>query len=261
MISIDRRGRIVDWNNQAEKTFGWTREEVVGEELASRIIPPEHRTAHRKGLVRYLRTGVGSVLGRRLELTALRKNGAEFPIELSVVAVPLEDKILFNAFLRDITQRNEDAEYRARLAALVDSSYDAIIGKDVSGTIISWNLGAERIYGYTEEETLGHTASIILPPEMARKNGKSCRPSKPETAGTVRNPSAAKGWRIIPVSSHRLPHRRRSRHYYRNLDDRRDFTERKRRQQELLIAKEEPRKPTGLVPNSWPTSAMNYALP
>jgi len=128
VISIDKRGRIVDWNNQAEKTFGWTRDEVVGRDLARFIIPPEHRSAHGKGLALYLKTGAGSVVGRRLELTALRKRGEEFPIELSVMAVSLEDRILFNAFLRDISQRTEDAKYRARLAALVDSSYDAIIG-------------------------------------------------------------------------------------------------------------------------------------
>ncbi len=240
VISIDRRGRIVDWNAQAEKIFGWTRQEVVGEELARRIIPPEHRSAHRKGLVRYLRTGTGSVLGRRLELTALRKNGQEFPIELSVVAVQLEDRVLFNAFLRDITQRNEDARYRARLAALVDSSYDAIIGRDVTGTITSWNLGAERIYGYSEEEALGQTASLILPPDAESEEREILQAIQTgrrlEQFETVRQ---CKDGRLIPVSVTVSPIEDEQGTVLGSSTIERDFTERKRRQQELLLAKED----------------------
>ncbi len=169
VISMDTSGRIVDWNAQAESIFGWTHGEAAGRELAALLIPPELRDAHRAGLARYLKTGEGPVLGQRLELTALRKDGTEFPVELSVIVNRLDDTVLFNAFLRDITQRGEDAAYRARMAALVDSSYDAIIGKDVEGRIISWNAGAERVYGYREDEAVGNTIAIILPPDLQRE--------------------------------------------------------------------------------------------
>ncbi len=243
VVSIDQRGRIVDWNAQAEKTFGWTRAEVVGEELASRIIPPEYRTAHRQGLVRYLKTGMGPILGQRLELTALRKGGQVFPVELSIVAVSLDDKVLFNAFVRDITQNSENSKYRARLASLVDSSYDAIIGIDIDGTIISWNLGAERVYGYREDETLGRTIAFLLPPDIEEETSvilKAIQSGRRlEQFETVRK---RKDGQLISVSITVSPIADENGVDIGSSTIERDITDLKRQQQELFEAKEDAEK-------------------
>jgi PAS domain S-box-containing protein len=114
-ISIDARGRITGWNSQAEASFGWARGEALGRELAETIIPEDQRAAHRLGLERFLATGQGPVLGRRLELTALHRDGREFPVELTISPIEMEQGYAFNAFLRDITERKA-AEHELALA-------------------------------------------------------------------------------------------------------------------------------------------------
>lgn len=106
IISIDHEGRVLEFNPAAERTFGYTREEVIGRELASLIIPQAIREQHRHGLTRYLATGEGPVLNRRLELTGLRADGTELPVELTVTRIPTENPPVFTAHLRDITERN-----------------------------------------------------------------------------------------------------------------------------------------------------------
>ena len=104
-IAIDAESCITDWNRQAEQTFGWTRHEAIGRQLADLIIPPVHRTAHAEGLARFARSGTGPVLGRRMELTALHRDGREFPIELTPWAVEDGTSYRFNAFVHDISER------------------------------------------------------------------------------------------------------------------------------------------------------------
>ena len=121
LLLMDSHGLIADWNPAAEQIFGWRRDEVIGAELAARIIPERLREAHRRGLAHYLSSGEGPVLGRRLELPAVRRDGSEFPVELSINPLPLEGETFFVGFIRDISQRKaaegELAE-RARLSAL-----------------------------------------------------------------------------------------------------------------------------------------------
>ncbi len=103
-IAIDENGQVIDWNRQAEQTFGWSREEILGKELAETVMPEKYRVGHREGLKKFLQTGEGPVLGKRLELSALHKTGREFPIEIVIWAVPNKSGIFFNAFVRDVTQ-------------------------------------------------------------------------------------------------------------------------------------------------------------
>jgi PAS domain S-box-containing protein len=107
IISMDHEGRVLELNPAAERTFGYREDEVVGKELASLIIPPAMREQHRRGLAHYLATGEGPVLNRRLELTAMRSDGTEFPVELTVSRIPGEGSPVFTAHLRDITERVE----------------------------------------------------------------------------------------------------------------------------------------------------------
>src|SRR6058998_1966179 len=106
VIAMDHQGRIVDFNPAAERTFGYRRDEVIGKTLAETIVPPSLREAHRRGLAKYLETGEGPVLGRRIELTGLRKDGSEFPVELAITRIAGEPPT-FVGFARDISDQKE----------------------------------------------------------------------------------------------------------------------------------------------------------
>ena len=108
---------MVEFNPAAEKTFGYKREQVIGQELGNFIIPPSLRERHRHGMAHYLATGEGPVLGKRLELPALRADGTEFPVELAITRINTDGPPLFTAYLRDITEAKRAEQHRnARLA-------------------------------------------------------------------------------------------------------------------------------------------------
>jgi PAS domain S-box-containing protein len=109
-VSIDADGLITDWNPEAEATFGWSRDQAIGGRLSEMIIPPEYREAHKRGLRRFLETGEGPVLGKRLELEAVHREGRRFPVELTISSVPVGDTYFFHAFLRDVTERKQIEE-------------------------------------------------------------------------------------------------------------------------------------------------------
>ncbi|MFZ5862930.1 MAG: sensor histidine kinase [Nitrospirota bacterium] len=111
VVTINAHGNVTGWNPQAQAIFEWRRDEAIGRPLADLVIPEHSRDAHRAGLQRFLATGEGRVLNKRLELTALRKGGEEFPIELTIAPLELSDYYEFSAFIRDITERKrlEDA--------------------------------------------------------------------------------------------------------------------------------------------------------
>jgi PAS domain S-box-containing protein len=115
VISIDATGQVTFWNPRAEQIFGWSREEAVGKSLAELIVPPSLRTAHTAGLLHYLRTGEGRFLNRRVEVTAVRRDGSVVLVELALVAVQEGNYHTFSAFLRDITERKRAEAERDRL--------------------------------------------------------------------------------------------------------------------------------------------------
>jgi diguanylate cyclase (GGDEF)-like protein/PAS domain S-box-containing protein len=120
-ISMDGDGIITDWNPRAESTFGWSKEEAVGRAVAETIIPPSYRELHWRGLKQFLDTGEGPVLDERLELTALHRNGREFPVELTISALEEPGGWTFHAFLHDISERvTADAE-REELLSRVEA--------------------------------------------------------------------------------------------------------------------------------------------
>jgi PAS domain S-box-containing protein len=126
VVTIDSGGRIVEWNPAAERCFGRTAAEVVGREMAEVLIPFELRDAHREGLARYLLTGEPRMMGRRIETTALRADGTEFPVELAITRIDVPGEPVFTGHLRDITERREaEDEVRASRARLVEVADDA----------------------------------------------------------------------------------------------------------------------------------------
>ena len=105
IVIADEHGRILEFNPAAEKTFGYRRAEAVGKELTETIIPPALREQHRRGLAHYLATGEGPVLGKRVELPAMRADGSEFPVELAITVTHEQGRPAFTAYLRDISER------------------------------------------------------------------------------------------------------------------------------------------------------------
>jgi len=122
VVSIDEQGLVTGWNPQATTTFGWSREEATGKDLADLVIPERYRAAHRRGLATYLTTGEGPLLNRRLELAALRKDGTEIPIELTISPLALSDHYEFSAFIRDITERKSAEEQIRHYATELERS-------------------------------------------------------------------------------------------------------------------------------------------
>jgi PAS domain S-box-containing protein len=112
VVTMDPAGLISGWNAEAERLFGWSQEEVVGSRMSDTIIPPQHREAHERGVQRFLDTGEGPLLNKRIEITALHRSGREFPVELAVSCAKVADTWTFSAFIRDLSQRRQVEEAR-----------------------------------------------------------------------------------------------------------------------------------------------------
>jgi PAS domain S-box-containing protein len=171
IIGMNHEGRIVDFNPAAERIFNHRSEDVVGRELADVIIPPALREGHRRGLAKYLATGEGPVLGKRLELTAVRADGTEFPVELSITRVGSAEPPLFTGFLRDISER-KSAEQALResqqlLRAIIDNSTALVYVKDLQGRYLLINRRYEEIFHLTSDAALGKTDDDLFPRELA----------------------------------------------------------------------------------------------
>jgi PAS domain S-box-containing protein len=188
-VAMDTRGRILDWNMQAEKLFGWRRDEVLGSTVAETLVPPSLRQQHLDGLARLLATGEGPFLGKRVEIEAMHRSGSTIPVELAVWATENE-ALTFNALIEDVRDRRKGEEAISQLAAIVESARDAILSQSLDGTIRSWNHSAELLYGYTAAEAIGQPVSIVVPPEEAATRAKlieEVRRGRPiQTLETVR---------------------------------------------------------------------------
>ena len=119
VITMSSEGKITGWNPHAESIFGWTEEEALGCLLSETIIPPKYRAAHQQGILHYLETGEGKVLDQRIEITALRKNGEEFSIELSITPIITSGAVSFSAFARDITEKKQ---YDAKITQALEEA-------------------------------------------------------------------------------------------------------------------------------------------
>ena len=140
IVTIDHEGCITEFNPAAERTFGHRRDEVVGKQLADVIIPRSFREKHREGFARYLATGEVRVLGKRIEMTAVRADGSEFPVELAVTRIPMEGPPSFTGYLRDITERKRaEQELRRSEAFLAEAQHLSRIGS------FSWRVATDEI--------------------------------------------------------------------------------------------------------------------
>ncbi|MDX6630093.1 MAG: hypothetical protein QOH00_2339, partial [Gaiellales bacterium] len=165
VITIDHDGAIVEFNSAAESIFGYARGAVMGRQMVDLIVPPAFRDAHAAGFRHYLATGEGPALGKRLELAGMRADGSEFPLELSIAAVEVPGPPVFTAYLRDIGDQKRREAALLESEAIVDSSFDAIIGRTTDGVVTSWNAAAERIFGYRADQMVGRSVALLAPPE------------------------------------------------------------------------------------------------
>jgi PAS domain S-box-containing protein len=150
IVTIDHESRITEFNPAAELTFGYRREAVLGRPLAEVIIPPPFRDQHHRGFARYLTTGDARVLGRRMEMIAMRADGSEFPVELAITRIPMEGPPSFTGYLRDITERKRsEEELRRSEASLVEAQRLSSTGSfswRVATGEIAWSEQTYRIF-------------------------------------------------------------------------------------------------------------------
>ena len=168
VVQMDAEGIIIGWNNQAEKIFGWTREEAIGRALHETIIPPQFREAHVQGLERFLASGEGPLLNSRIEMSGLHRDDHEFPVELSITAVKTAGKYEFNGFIHDITKRKQTEEELRLRAQMLDSASDTIFVLDLDGNFVYLNEAAWKSRGYTLNEMMGINLHALDTPEYAK---------------------------------------------------------------------------------------------
>jgi PAS domain S-box-containing protein len=160
IITIDHRGIVVEWNSAAEHVFGYARSEAIGQEMASLIIPPKLREAHRLGMMHYLANSAGPILRRLVELPALRADGTEFSVDLFITPIATEGRPLFTGFARDATERKavetavKKNEERLRLA--LDASGAGVWSWDQATGLITADEAYRAMYGLAPGETLDY---------------------------------------------------------------------------------------------------------
>jgi len=201
IITANATGDIENFNAGAERIFGYKSTEAIGKPLTM-LMPERLHEAHRQGMRRFLATGETRVIGKTVELTGLRKDGTEFPVELSLASWKAGKKIFFTGILNDLTSRKQSAEELQRseehIRLLVESELSyAIFMLDPQGRVMSWNAGAQRLKGYSEQEVLGKDFSLFYTPEDQQKG----KPQQELGIAATRERIADEGWRVCKDGS------------------------------------------------------------
>ena len=189
VVAANRQGIVIQINSQTESMFGYTRDELIGQRVEI-LVPERQRLQHVQHREDFHEQPKLRRMGSGLDLYACRRDGTEFPVEISLSPVRIGDSSIVLSVIRDISDRkrieqelrraNEELDRRktrelresqSRMALIVDSSQDAIIGKNLDGIITHWNKGAEQIYGYAAHEMIGKHISTIAPPDRADEIG------------------------------------------------------------------------------------------
>ena len=183
VVAVNQQGVIIQINSQTEALFGYTRDEMIGQSV-DMLVPERQRGAHHGHRTDYYARPKIRRMGSGLDLHGKRRDGSEFPVEISLSPVATGNGAMVLSVIRDISDRkrieeelrraNEELERRKtrelrdsqnRLALIADWSQDAIIGKNLDGIITHWNKGAEAMYGYSASEIIGRNISILCPPD------------------------------------------------------------------------------------------------
>ena len=169
VVIVDGDGRIVLVNAQSESLFGYERDQLLGQPVTL-LMPERFRKAHDEGLKRVVTGGEQRVIGRTIELVGRRKDGAEFPLELSLARVAVDQGYQFAAILRDVTERKADEQRllgrEARLSAVLDAAPDAIVIADGDGRIVLVNAQTESLFGYARAQLIDQPIEILVPERL-----------------------------------------------------------------------------------------------
>ncbi|HSO23893.1 MAG TPA: PAS domain S-box protein [Chondromyces sp.] len=243
IISGDAEGRIRSWNSAATALFGYTEAEAIGRPIEI-IIPERFRRSHQEGMRRVTSGGPSHVIGKTVELAAIRKDGSEFPVELSLATWFLDETRYYTGIIRDISERKQ-AEQKFR--SVTESAIDAIISADHTGVIISWNSAATRILGYSEDEVIGRRLEIIIPERFheAHRNGMARYTATGEAHAigkTVELSARTKAGDEVPIELSLSTWTVRDERYYTGII--RDIGERKRAEEALRQSEQQLREKT-----------------
>lgn len=234
LIMVDDTSALVYWNPAAERILGYSAEEVIGKPLHQLLTPPRYQDTAIRGFNAFSSSGHGPVIGKTIEIEALHKDGHEIPVELSISALLLNGHWHAVGVLRDISERKH-AEHEMRLlASIVESTDDAILSEALDGAILSWNAGAERLYGYSAAEIRGQPLSLLVPvdrpDEIAELLGRIRRGEQIKHYETVR---VRKDGVQLPISLTISPLRDADGQIVGCSAIGRDITERKRAEEKL----------------------------
>jgi PAS domain S-box-containing protein len=237
IITGDAEGRIRSWNSAATALFGSTEAEVLGRPIEI-IIPERYHEAHQEGIRRVSSGGPSHVIGKTVELAAVRKDGTEFPVELSLATWTLDEQRYYTGIIRDISERKQ-AEQKFR--SVTESAIDAIISADHTGRIISWNSAATRILGFTEADAIGRRLEMIIPERFhdAHRNGMArfTRTGEAHVIGTtVELFARTKGGDEVPIELSLSTWTVRDERYFTGII--RDIGERKRAEEALRTSEQ-----------------------
>jgi PAS domain S-box-containing protein len=237
IVTADAEGRVLDWNRAAERIFGYSRTEAVGEPIADLIVPEAQREAHQRAIAKAGQGGKTTLTDQRLEMTGRHAAGDEIPIELAITKSGT-DPIRFTAFIRDMTEEKRREEERERLIDMVRSAQDAMVSVTLDGIVLSWNPAAERIYGYSAQDIVGSEMRRLVPPDKIHELGtvgkrvNAGEPTVMETTGL------RKDGEIIDISLQVFPVRDQTGQVVGASTVTRDITDRRRREREKRLDRE-----------------------
>ena len=161
IITINDRGRVVEFNPSAEQIFGYEAEQVIGQDLADLIIPERLKLRHAQSLKHFIETGEKRIIDKRIEVPAVKASGEEFPVEMTLTSIEQGDSIYITAFLRDLTEKKQ-AEEQSQIAYTVFSkTSEGIMVTDSNNRIKAVNPAFKKITGYGKEEVLGQNPSLL----------------------------------------------------------------------------------------------------
>jgi PAS domain S-box-containing protein len=234
IVTFDLDGHIIEFNPAAERTFGYAQADVLGREVAALLFPDLPLEGEKPGLALLHATQDGGSRARR-ELPARRANGSECPVEVAVSRIIIDGRPMFTAYLRDITARKEAERLTSELALVVANSNDAIVACTLEGAIRSWNLGAERIFGYSAAEVIGRPFHMLIPPDRLDEFPQTLTAVKRgDSLANYETMRLRKDGRKISVSLTDSPIRGEGGRITGLSSIARDITERKRLEEELL---------------------------